>query len=588
VTYPPPPTIATARQLDAVNHILLIEDSEDDAELIRAELSKTHRRLAFRRVASAETMRAALAEQTWDLVISDNRMPGFDALGAYDILCHSHQETPFVVLSGALPDQATMAAMKLGAIDVVAKIDATRLLPIVERELRYSNLCRAKGEIERALVHLTYHDALTDLPNRQMLGKLVEHSLQGPVEPPARSALLFLDLCRFMRINEALGYAVGDELLRQVARRLTESLPLDAVIARPEQDKFAVYLENVAGPEECFAQARAIGEALAHPFVIAGEEIFVTCATGMCLYPDQADNARTLLRNAESAMFEAKKLGPATIHGFTSAPAGASVNQLRIETALRHAVEREELFVLYQPLFDVRKKTLLGAEALVRWRHPEFGVMPPDTFIPLADEIGLIADIGRYVLRAACRQNRIWHDLGLDWMTVAVNASATQFRLPTFVDDVAAVLAETGLAGRFLELEITETAVMHDAPSTIGTLRALKEMGVRIAIDDFGNGYSSLAYLRRFPINTLKIDKSFVLNVTNDPDSQEIVSTIIVLAKALKLDVVAEGVETIEQFEFLREHQCDRAQGWLLGRPVGAAEILALSSHIDLQPAAAA
>ncbi len=584
MTEPPLPPIAAARHHDGVNHILLVEDSEDDAELVRAQLLSAHRHLAFRRVASAEAMRAALAEQAWDLVISDNRMPGFDALGAYQVLCQNHKDTPFVVLSGALPDQSAMAVMKLGTIDFVAKTDAQRLLPIVERELRYSNLSRAKAEIERALVHLTYHDALTELPNRQMLQKLIEHSLQGSA-PPVRSALLFLDLYRFMRINETLGWAAGDELLRQVARRLTEFLPIDAVIARPGQDKFAVYLENVAGPEDGFAQARAICEALARPFAVADEELFVTCATGVCLYPDHADCAGTLLRNAESAMVEAKQAGPAKIHGYTSAPVRAQINPLRLESALWHAIEREELFVHYQPLFDVRSRTLVGAEALVRWQHPELGVVPPDRLIPLADEIGIIADIGRFVLRAACRQTRLWHDAGLPGMTVAVNASAAQFRLPNFVDDVAAVLSETGLAGEFLELEITETAVMHDAPATIRTLGALREMGVRIAIDDFGTGYSSLAYLKQFPISTLKIDRSFVLNVTTDADSRAIVSTIIVLAKALKLTVVAEGVETVEQLEFLSGLHCDRAQGYLLGKPTAAADFHRFSTRTALAPA---
>jgi len=582
MVYPPAPAAPT-RSPDAVQHVLLVEDSDDDAALICAELAKAQRPLAFRRVANEESMRAALVEQTWDLVISDNRMPGFDALRAYRLLRRSDQDAPFVIVSGERPDQATMAAMELGANDFVDKTDRARLIPVVERELRYVNLRRAKAEIERALVHLTYHDSLTDLPNRDMLAKLVEHSLHASPAPPARAALLFVDLYRFIRVNESLGYAAGDELLRSVARRLAESLGSEAFVARPGQDKFALYVENVTGLEDAIARARTVGDALARPFVVTGEEMFVACSIGLCLYPQHAEDAGALLRNAESAMSEAKKLGPNTLKVFTATPIRTPGGPLRLESALRHAVERDELFVHYQPVVDAGTTALTGAEALVRWRHPDHGVMPPDTFIELADETGLIVEIGRHVLRTACRQNRLWHDNGLAGMTIAVNVSAAQFRQPDFAHDVAEILAETGLDGRFLELEITETVVMRDAETTIRTLRALKDMGVQIAIDDFGTGYSSLAYLKQFPISMLKIDKSFVHGLTYDQDDQAIVHTIIALAKSLKLGVVAEGVESLAQLDFLRAHRCDRVQGYLIGKPADPARMFALASLATLE-----
>ena len=485
-------------------------------------------------------------------------------------------------MSGTLPEQTAALAMRTGATDFIDKANRARLVPVVERELRNASMRRAKEDIEQSLIHLTYHDQLTGLPNREMLAKLIEHSLGKARTERARAALLFLDLDRFMRINESLGYSVGDELLKRVASRLTAAFSEQAVIARMGQDKFAMYFDEVGGAKTATQFAEAVCDAFSRPFEISGDEMFVNCCVGVCLYPEGAQDSASLLRNAESAKFEAKKLGPGNMHLYAIDPVQGFGNPLRLESALRHAVERQELFLLYQPLVDTQTGIIIGTEALVRWRHPQFGLVLPDAFIPLANETGLIVDIGRWVLAAACHQNNLWHDLGMAGMTVAVNVSAAQFRKPGFADDVAEAVVNTGLDPNYLELEITESVVMHDAASTIGTLQSLKNMGVRISVDDFGTGYSSLSYLKRFPIDVLKIDQSFIRGVENDTDNQAIVRTIVALAKSLKLTVVAEGVETVAQFDFVREQRCDRAQGYLVSRPVEAAQIVALSASRHL------
>ena len=575
---PPSPAGRAAEAATAmpVHRILLVEDSDDDALLVQSELAKTGRRFAFRRVDNARDMQQALTEARWDVVISDHHMPGFDSIQAYHLVRHHSTDTPFIILSGAIAEQTALRAMRLGAHDCVDKSNLARLVPVVERELRHAGLRRSKECIEQSLAHLTYHDQLTGLPNRQMLSRLIDDSLGAHGSASAGAALLHIDLYRFMRINESLGIASGDALLKQVAARLTAALADRGVVGRFGQDKFAVFVEAVNDDAAARDSAQAVIGALAEPFTLAGEEVHLTCTIGIARAPQAARDAPELLRNAERAMAEAKRLGPGSVCIFTPDAQPGYGNALRLENALRHAVRRRELYLDYQPCLDTSARRVTGTEALVRWRHPTFGLMPPDAFIPLADETGLIVDLGRWVLGEACRQNHLWHRAGMAGFTVAVNVSAAQFRRADFADQVAAVIAESAMDPTTLELEITETVVMQDAESNIRTLRKLKNMGVRIAIDDFGTGYSSLSYLKRLPIDILKIDRSFVQNLATDGDNQAIVRLIVALAKSLKLTLIAEGVEESEQLEFLRALGCDRAQGFHISRPVVPGAIAAL------------
>ncbi|MBK7590196.1 MAG: diguanylate cyclase [Betaproteobacteria bacterium] len=406
-----------------VHRILLVEDSDDDALLVQSELAKTGRRFAFRRVDNARDMQQALTEARWDVVISDHHMPGFDSIQAYHLVRRHSTDTPFIILSGAIAEQTALRAMRLGAHDCVDKTNLARLVPVVERELRHAGLRRSKECIEQSLAHLTYHDQLTGLPNRQMLSRLIDDSLGAHGSASDGAALLHIDLYRFMRINESLGIASGDALLKQVAARLTAALADRGVVGRFGQDKFAVFVEAVGDDAAARDSAQAVIGALAEPFTLAGEEVHLTCTIGIARAPQAARDAPELLRNAERAMAEAKRLGPGSVCIFTPDAQPGYGNALRLENALRHAVRRRELYLDYQPCLDTSARRVTGTEALVRWRHPTFGLMPPDAFIPLADETGLIVDLGRWVLGEACRQNHLWHRAGMAGFTVAVNVS---------------------------------------------------------------------------------------------------------------------------------------------------------------------
>jgi diguanylate cyclase (GGDEF)-like protein len=386
-----------------------------------------------------------------------------------------------------------------------------------------------------------------------------------PGGPPAM--LIVLNLDRFRRINESLGQNVGDRVLQEVARRLAASVADRGEVARLSQDKFAVYVRRVSTRDDAQACVESVASALVQPFVVGGEATFITCTAGYSLYPDDATDPAGLLQRAESAMFDARRDGPGTLSRFDGDPAHRLGPLLRLENALRHAVQHGELFLLYQPQIDLSTGGVASSEALVRWKHPQLGTLTPDKFLPLADETGLIQEVGSWVLGEATRQTRLWRDEGREGSVVAVNVSAVQFRRPSFAAEIAAALETAGLDASQLGIEITETVLMQDLDTTTHTLFRLKDMGVRISIDDFGTGYSSLSYLKRFPIDELKIDRSFVAGLNDDADNLAIVRTIIALGKALKLDVVAEGVETEAQLEFLRAMGCDRAQGFLLGRP---------------------
>lgn len=561
---------------EALNHILLVEDADDDAALLIAELSRLDRMLAFRRVETAEEMVAALGEQAFDLVICDHRLPRFDSRAALAIMRAQAPETPFIIMSGTLAEAEAAAAMDSGAQDYIDKSNRARLLPVVERELRNAGLRRAKRDIEQSLVHLTYHDALTGLANRDMLARLIE---RATARPGARSrlALLLLDLDRFRRINDSLGHAAGDRLLAAVAIRLRDRFGGAATVARLGEDRFALLYADPSHAAEATATAERVTASFAEVFPVNGDELSISASIGIAIYPDDESDAQELVHAAERAMRDAKQAGPGAIRRAAAAAPSRGAARVRLEGALRQASAREEFLLVHQPLVRTIDRRVLGSEALIRWRHPQLGVLSPDRFLPLVDELGMQSVIGRYALGAACRQARAWTADGHGELTVAVNVSAMEFRQPGFADEVQRALTESGLSGERLELEITETAVMQDAGASIAALRRLKRMGVSISIDDFGTGYSSLSYLRRLPIDILKIDSSFLADFTTQGDNHVIVRTIVALAKALRLGTVAEGVETIEQFTLLAELAVDRVQGFLFGVPGAPASIARLA-----------
>ena len=547
--------------------VLIVEDSEDEALLLTHELKRAAADVCWKRVDTPEALRAALSEDDWDLVISDHAMPRFSSEEAFELVRCCGRDIPFIIYSGNINETAALTAMAKGVHDFVEKGNLRRLLPVVQRELKMVAHSRARLRAENRLHRVVNYDQLTGLPNRQLFYQQADRLL-SECGASDGATLLFIDVDRFMRINNTFGYAVGDLLVRQVGARLQTAVSQRGIVTRMGRDDFALLDCAAASEEAARALAERLMQAFTQPFKLDGREFFLTLSIGVCRFPhDGADVAR-LLVNAENAMFLAKRNGRNNYQVYVHELNSASAERLEMETALRHAVSRGELVLHYQPSVDVAAGRITAVEALVRWAHPTRGMIAPDKFIPLADETGLIGEIGHWVLFEACAQTRRWHDAGMSGLKVSVNVSAVQFRQCDLVQIVADALAQTGLPPWCLDLEITETVLMQDADATIATLLALKAMGVCISVDDFGTGYSSLAYLKRFPIDTLKIDKSFMRDVVRDGHNAAIVRTVIALAKNLDLESIAEGVETEEQVSFLRAEGCDRLQGYFFSKPL--------------------
>ena len=551
--------------------LLIVEDSEDDARLLYSELTRANGDITYARVDCAEDMRSALLDSEWDIVISDHSMPRFSSLEALDLLKECGKDIPFIIYSGDVSEHVEVAAMCSGAQDSIVKGNFARLLPAMEREIHGAAVRRAKEQADARVHKLAFYDSLTGLPNRNLFCDHVGRKLLQAEGQPA--AIYLLDIDRFLRVNNCFGHKIGDELMRQVAQRLQECVPGEGMVARCGSDEFAIFLGNICGDRQARDAAEQIRQAFVTPFVEGALEFRICVSIGIVASPRDGDDVAELLINAETAMFRAKSLGGDNYQFYAREMGAVAGAQLVLESALRKAVAREELLLEYQPNFNVVTGALTGVEALVRWRHPQMGLLQPDDFIPLANESGLIAEIGTWVLQNACRQAKAWHDAGHAGLTMAVNVSAVQFWQPGLVRTVAQLLAETGIDPQCLELEITESVLMRNADTTIMTLAALKGMRVKISVDDFGTGYSSLSYLRRFPIDILKIDKSFSCDVIKDVESAAIVRAIGALARGLGLVTVAEGVETAEQLEFYRQQHCDRVQGFLFSAPRSVADI---------------
>ncbi len=426
-------------------------------------------------------------------------------------------------------------------------------------------------EVERNLVRLAHVDTLTDLPNRSLLADRVGQLTSVSRRDHRPFALMFMDLDQFKNINDTLGHSVGDALLSEVARRLQGSLREVDTVARLGGDEFAVLLPGADAPgAELVAQK--LLERLAEPCMVQGHELSMTMSIGIATYPSDGDDYEILSRNADTAMYRAKHEGKATWRFFAAGMQQRSARQLQLESALRRALERNELLLHYQPQLDANGEQLVGVEALLRWRHPEFGMVSPAEFIPLAETSGQIVAIGEWVLRTAVAQVKAWLDAGVPPMVVAVNLSAVQFRHVGLPNVVARALSDAGLPAQYLELELTESVTANPS-AAIAMMDALHALGVRLSLDDFGTGYSSLSYLKRFPLHTLKIDQSFVRDIDTDPDDRAIVQAIIQMARALNLKTIAEGVETDAQHEFLRHEGCDMMQGYRFCRPMDAAAL---------------
>ncbi len=427
---------------------------------------------------------------------------------------------------------------------------------------------------EETIRRQAYYDVLTNLPNRMLFKDRLEQAMKHAHRNKQMLGVIVLDLDRFKNINETLGHLLGDKLLVAVSERLLGILNESETIARFGGDEFTLLLPQVNNVEEATQHAQKIIELLAAPFKLSNHELHVTTSIGIAFYPDDGENSEILLKNAETAMYRAKEQGRNNYQLYASIMNVSAFKQLLMENSLRRALEKEEFVVYYQPQIDIKTQKIIGAEALVRWQHPDLGLVFPTEFIGLAEETGLIVPIGEWVIRKVCSQMKKWQDTGYDKVCVSVNLSARQFQQRNLVNNIAHILQETGLDPQYLGLEITESIAMKNADFTISALMELKKMKIHLSLDDFGTGYSSLSYLKRFPLETLKIDRSFVRDITTDPNDAAIVTAVVALAHSLKLNVVAEGVETEGQLSFLKSHDCDHVQGYIYSHPLSEENFL--------------
>jgi diguanylate cyclase (GGDEF)-like protein len=425
---------------------------------------------------------------------------------------------------------------------------------------------------EQKTQYIATHDVLTGLPNRFLFSELLNHSLETAKRYSNQLAILFIDLDRFKSINDALGHQAGDQLLVEISHRLGKCLRASDVLARISGDEFVVLAPELDGEEAAAVIARKIIAAAAEPIMLLNQKCQISASVGIALYPKHGDDEQTLMKNADAAMYVAKEAGKNNYQFYNAENTSQSLERMAIESELRSALTNNELSLQYQAKLDLYSDKISGVEALLRWNNPKFGSVSPAVFIPIAEETGLIVSIGRWVLRTACQQNVEWQKAGLPPICVAVNISARQFMSKDLLSNIKEALDDSGMAPDLLELEITESMVMHHVDKAVALLDEIKNLGARIAIDDFGTGYSSLAQLKRFPIDTLKVDRSFIREVAHDSEDQAITEAIIAMGKSLSLTIVAEGVETKEQQDFLRNRACDEMQGFYFSKPVPPSE----------------
>ncbi|UBF24507.1 EAL domain-containing protein [Kovacikia minuta CCNUW1] len=431
-----------------------------------------------------------------------------------------------------------------------------------------------RKQAEATIRYQAFHDLLTGLPNRMLFNDRLPLALANAERNQVMAAVMFLDLDRFKTINDTLGHAIGDQLLQAVAQRLSACLREGDTISRWGGDEFTLLLPQIHSAGDAAKAAQRIIDALKPAFHLEGHELYISNSIGIALYPNDGTDAQTLLKNADAALYRVKEQGRNGYQFYTPAINSKASELLALESSLHHALERDEFVLYYQPQINTTTWEITRMEALIRWRHPKLGLISPRIFIPLAEENGLIVPIGEWVLRSACAQNKIWLEQGISPLRVAVNLSARQFQQPFMAETVSQILAETGLAPSCLELEVTETTAMQNADFTTAMLKEFQAMGVHISLDDFGTGYSSLGYLKKFPLNTIKIDQSFIQELTTDANDAAITRAVIALGKGLNLSVVAEGVETWEQVEHLRSLDCQEMQGYLFSQPLPAEEAI--------------
>ena len=593
--------------------VLFVDDEQALTQLARGLLASDYE---LHIAESAEEAQLLLARNTVDIVISDQQLPGLQGIPFLE-WCREHSPRSVrILMTGIYSMDEAVEAINSGLAQrflfkpwrpeqLVALIRQAARTFLLERshenlldELRKLNLELEERVADRTrelehtnrqleqrntiLQKMALTDALTGLPNRRAMDRLAKTEVLRRARTPSHLAIALVDADNFKNINDTLGHDIGDELLRQVSRRLSDCVRLEDTIARQGGDEFIVLLDSLEDSRGASVVAQKILNALRNAFILSGTEQHVSGSVGIALYPEDGRDAQTLMKNADTAMFHGKGQGKNTYQYFTGQMNIAVKRRMTLESALRRAVMQKNFVLNYQPQIDLESGEIVAVEALVRWKTEDSGIVMPGDFIPLAEETGLINEIGEWVLREGCRQAKEWQSLGLAPRRMAINLSARQFSDRGFLDMVTRVLAETGLEPQHLELEITESQVMRQTEGMIMLLNKLSEMGVQLAIDDFGTGYSSLSYLKRLPIQKLKIDQSFVRDITVDPNDTAIVVAIINMAKSLDLETIAEGVETAGQLALLRSKGCRTGQGFYFSAPVRAEVLYPLLKQNNL------
>lgn len=544
---------------------LIVEDSEDDTLLLVKQLRQGGFVPEHLRVETADEMRKHLGQGTWDIVFSDFSMPHFSAFSALELLHASGLDLPFIIVSGTIGEDRAVAAMKAGAHDYILKDNTKRLLPAVERELREAEVRRERRRAEEHVQRLAYTDPVTGLLNRVRFRELVQEAVLAVQAEQHIVALILMDLDRFKEVNDTLGHNRGDGLLQQVGLRLRDALFAPDMVARLGGDEFGILLPRLAVSDDVRHVIKKLQDSLEAPFMIDGVPIAVEASIGVALLPEHADNADTLLQRADIAMYQAKH----TASGYAVyMPEYNRHNpeRLGLMAELRNAIEHDQLLLHFQPKVDLATGRIVGTEALVRWQHPRLGLLAPDRFIAAAEPTGLIGPLTRWVLIAALSHCQSASREGIH-LRVSVNLSARSLHDPHLPETIEDALKTTGAEPHQLTLEITESAIVLDPKRAEEILARLSSMGVWLSIDDFGTGYTSLASIKRLPVNEIKIDQSFIIGMLADKKDAMIVRSVIELGRNLGLTVVAEGVETQEMLDTLATLGCDQAQGYFISRP---------------------
>lgn len=579
--------VARAAEILGTQHGWLYLINTDNSELILRMGIGNFRKMVGFRLIPGEGLSGKVWQSGEPMLVIDystwpGRSPNYDFLkmnSCVAIPLKTGQEMLGILGFGFFDQQKNIVPEQLSLLTGFAQLasialDNARLYNAAQQELA------ERKRVEDILRYLAYHDTLTDLPNRTLFNDRLSVALNQAKRNNSNFAVMFLDLDYFKMVNDTLGHDVGDRLLKGIASKLSNLLRKGDTISRIGGDEFTILLHGINHAEDAAMVAQKIIDTLREPWVVGVHEFHITTSIGIALYPNDGEDQETLIKNADAAMYQAKQNGRNNFQFYTPAMNARAIYRLELENHLRKALERKEFVIHYQPQVEISTGLILGIEALIRWQHPEWGLISPAEFIPIAEDTGLILSIGEWVIRTACQQAKRWQDQGFPPLRVSVNLSARQFQQPNLVLKVADILSETGLDPRWLELEITESIAMKDVEFTGKMLFELRKMGITIAIDDFGTGYSSLSYLKRLPIDIIKIDRSFIRDITTDPDDASIVSTIIVLARNLKMQVIAEGVETEEQLAFLRKQNCDQMQGYLFSKPLSAKNLEKILSRV--------